>query len=80
MLKSSLAAAFLAFTLAAPALAQSASATSPSSPVVAQPVSDPSVDACVAQMHKMAQMSKGLGANYNADRVRRDCAAGVYSH
>lgn len=78
MLKTTIAAALLAVSFTASALAQSAPVTNPSPPSMAQPVSDPSVEACVAQMHRMAQMSKGLAANYNADRVRRDCAAGVY--
>jgi hypothetical protein len=78
MLKSTLLATLLTLPLAVPAFAQSAPVTNPP-PVIAQPVSDPSVEACVAQMHRMAQMNKGLSANYNAERVRRDCASGVYN-
>jgi hypothetical protein len=29
-------------------------------------------------MHRMAGLVKGLAANWNADRISRDCAAGSY--
>ena len=70
------AAALATLALAAPALAQNAP-SSPQATAAAQPSSS-DVDACVAQMHRMAGLNKGLAANWNADRVRRDCAAGVY--
>ncbi len=66
------AAALATLTLVTPAQAQNAP-----NPPVAQP-SSPDVEACVAQMHRMAGLDKGLAANWNADRVRRDCAGGLY--
>ena len=71
-------AAWLTLMFATPALAQPVLVTQQPSPTAPPAISD--VEACVAQMHRMAGLNKGLGANYNADRVRRDCAAGVYSN
>jgi hypothetical protein len=69
------AAALATLALATPALAR----TTPSAPQSpAAQASSPEVDACVAQMHRMAGLDKGLAANWNADRVSRDCAAGSY--
>jgi hypothetical protein len=69
------AAALATLALATPALAQNA--PNPPQPTAVQS-SSPDVDACVAQMHRMAGLNKALAANWNTDRVRRDCAAGVY--
>jgi hypothetical protein len=69
------AAALATLALVTPALAQDAP-NPPQSTAVQLSSSD--VDACVAQMHRMAGLNKALAANWNADRVRRDCADGVY--
>jgi len=72
MLKSALLATLLILPLAVPAFAQSTPSTNP------PPTQQTAAQSCEEQMHRMAGLSKGLGANYNAERVRRDCAAGVY--
>jgi hypothetical protein len=69
--------ALATLALATPALAQNAP-NPPQATAAVQPSSS-DVEACVAQMHRMAGLNKGLAANWNTDRVRRDCAAGVYN-
>jgi hypothetical protein len=69
------AAALATLTLATPALAQ----TMRDPPrVTAAQSSSPNVDVCVAEMHRMAGLDKTLAANWNAEHISRDCAAGVY--
>jgi hypothetical protein len=69
MLKPMLLATLLMLPVVVPAFAQTADTNSSAQQAAAS---------CEEQMHRMAGLSKGLGANYNAERVRRDCAAGVY--
>lgn len=73
MLKPTIIASVLALSLAAPALAQSTAATV--QPTAANPTMLTAIQACEAQMHRMAGLSKGLAANYNAARVHNDCVA-----
>jgi hypothetical protein len=70
------AAALATLALASPALAQ----TTRNAPqaTAAQQSSSSNADTCVAQMHRMAGLDKTLAANWNAKRISRDCAAGVY--
>jgi hypothetical protein len=69
------AAALATFALVTPALAQA----TPSTPqAVATQSSTPAAESCFAEMHRMAGLDKGLAADWNADRARRDCASGVY--
>jgi hypothetical protein len=69
------AAALATLALATPALAQNA--PNPPQATAMQPSSSV-ISVCVAQMHRMAGLNKALAANWNTERVRRDCAAGVY--
>ncbi len=73
MLKHTIAAGVLTLSFAAPALAQSTAATG--QPTATNPTMLTAVQSCEAQMHRMAGLSKGLGANYNAARVHDDCVA-----
>ena len=72
MLKKIVVAGFLALASVGPAAAQSAATAQPTA---ANPTVLTAVQACEAQMHRMAGLSKGLAANYNAERVHQDCVA-----
>ena len=79
MLKHTIATTLLTLSLIAPAFAQATANTALPPSATAQPASyDAAIQNCEAQMHRMAGLNKALGANYNAERVHRDCAAGVY--
>jgi hypothetical protein len=73
MLKQAMAAGVLALLAAGPAAAQSAMTAN--QPISASPGTTTVVEACEAQMRRLAGLNKTLGANYNAEHVHDDCVA-----
>jgi hypothetical protein len=72
MLKEIILASALAVFSIGPAGAQSF-ATRQSPGISTTPGAVATVQACEAQMHRMAGLDKGLAANYNAERVHDEC-------
>jgi putative SOS response-associated peptidase YedK len=75
MLKQIIAASALSLISFGPAVAQSTSAANQLPAASTAPATITTVEACEGQTRRLAGLNKGLGANYNAERVHNDCVA-----